>query len=264
MTNQPGSDHGNANRGKPADPSRVRTGDGNADIRQLRNAVDDELKKLNALDHPVRINRITAEPVIKPSRDLESPVSKGDQRDHNRLPLISASVLFGLLIGVSATYNSVIQKNWMNYQDIGRVKLEAPVGSSASLTQSSPPRARNDVDISSTTRVSPPSDTSPSEQSSTSTSSSSTSNIQWQACVEEANLSGPPPQPGETWWPVVGPSESLADARRHCRADAFINRSGNAQISSFRDQETALAFADRLSQDSTHRWTFRVGEPSLR
>lgn len=92
----------------------------------------------------------------------------------------------------------------------------------------------------------------------------STAAVRWQACLDQDRRDVEPPQPGETWWPVVGPSDSLDDARRHCRADAFINRSGNAQISSFRDRETASAFAEQLSQDSSHPWRFWIGDASVR
>ena len=87
---------------------------------------------------------------------------------------------------------------------------------------------------------------------------------QWQACVDRSDTDGQPPQPGETWWPVVGPGNALAAARQHCRSDAFINRSGNAQIASFRDRDTATTFAEQLSADSSHPYTFWVGEASER
>ena len=86
----------------------------------------------------------------------------------------------------------------------------------------------------------------------------------WRACVEEDQIDVEPPMPGETWWPVVGPSNSLEDAKRLCRADAFINRSGNAQISSFRDRTVAQKFAQELSTDNSHPWQFWVGEASVR
>jgi hypothetical protein len=94
--------------------------------------------------------------------------------------------------------------------------------------------------------------------------SEATAAVRWQACLDQDRRDAEPPQPGETWWPVVGPSDSLDDARRHCRADAFVNRSGNAQISSFRDRDTATAFAEQLTQDSSHPWRFWVGDASVR
>ena len=87
---------------------------------------------------------------------------------------------------------------------------------------------------------------------------------QWQACVDVATQDGPPPQAGETWWPVVGPSEALEASRQHCRGDAFINGSGNLQIASFRDRSTAEAFAQQLTNDRSHPYSFRVGEPTQR
>jgi hypothetical protein len=87
---------------------------------------------------------------------------------------------------------------------------------------------------------------------------------QWQACWEEEGRQAPPPQPGDVWWPVVGPAESLAAARRFCRADAYTNRSGNVQVASFRDRDTAEAFAEELSSDMSHPYGFWVGDPSPR
>ncbi len=86
----------------------------------------------------------------------------------------------------------------------------------------------------------------------------------WQACVAEDGRQGPPPQSGETWWPVVGPADALEAARRHCRSDAFLNSQGNVQIASFRDHGSAEAFAETLTTDSSHPWGFRVGEASVR
>lgn len=87
----------------------------------------------------------------------------------------------------------------------------------------------------------------------------------WDACrIENARDPGAPPQPGDIWWPVVGPRDVLADARLRCRADAFVNRSGNVQVSSFRDRETATRFAERLSADGSQPYRFWVGEPSQR
>lgn len=82
----------------------------------------------------------------------------------------------------------------------------------------------------------------------------------WQACEQEAVQDAPPPQPGETWWPVVGPAEALADAQQHCRADAFVSGSSDqVQIASFRDPQVAQQFAAQLSADSSHPWSFAVG-----
>lgn len=86
----------------------------------------------------------------------------------------------------------------------------------------------------------------------------------WQACLEEDQQDGAAPRSGETWWPVIGPADALQAARRHCRGDAFLNSQGNAQIASFRDRDTAQSFAATLTADSSHPWSFRVGEASVR
>ncbi|NDG75549.1 MAG: hypothetical protein EBX49_09500 [Synechococcaceae bacterium WB8_1B_136] len=87
---------------------------------------------------------------------------------------------------------------------------------------------------------------------------------QWQACVDYAANDGPPPQAGETWWPVVGSAEALQDARLHCRSDAFTNASGNTQVASFRDRATAAAFAQQLTSDQSHPHNFWVGDATVR
>lgn len=86
----------------------------------------------------------------------------------------------------------------------------------------------------------------------------------WQACIDYASEGGAPPQQGETWWPVVGPAEALAASRQHCRGDAFTNASGNVQVASFRDRGTAAAFAEQLTRDNSHPYSFWVGDPSVR
>jgi hypothetical protein len=86
----------------------------------------------------------------------------------------------------------------------------------------------------------------------------------WEACRSEDDQSAQAPQPGEMWWPVVGPPSALDDARSHCRADAFINQTGNMQIASFRDRATAEEFASTLTTDGSHPYRFWVGEPSYR
>jgi hypothetical protein len=96
------------------------------------------------------------------------------------------------------------------------------------------------------------------------TSDEASSAIVWSACRDDVARDALPPQPGETWWPVVGPVDALDAARRHCRPDAYINKSGNVQVASFRDQQVATSFADQLSGDSSHPWRFWVGDPTMR
>lgn len=87
----------------------------------------------------------------------------------------------------------------------------------------------------------------------------------WAACrADNDRAPSPPPQPGDVWWPVVGPPDALAEARLRCRSDAFLNRNGNVQVSSFRDRTIAAGFADQLSRDPDHPYSFWVGEPSRR
>ncbi|WP_369820098.1 hypothetical protein, partial [Synechococcus sp. 1G10] len=52
---------------------------------------------------------------------------------------------------------------------------------------------------------------------------SASSDLRWDGC-EQGGEAGSAPQTGDTWWPVVGQSESLEAVQRHCRGDAFRNR----------------------------------------
>jgi len=86
----------------------------------------------------------------------------------------------------------------------------------------------------------------------------------WQACQQDSMVEKASPQTGETWWPVVGPAEALQDAKKHCRSDAFVSAStGKVQISSFRDRSIAARFAELLTSDNSHPWSFEVGPPRV-
>ena len=86
----------------------------------------------------------------------------------------------------------------------------------------------------------------------------------WQACQQDVEVEVASPQAGETWWPVVGPPESLKDAKQHCRSDAFVSsRTGKVQIASFRERSMAVRFAEELSSDNSHPWSFEVGPPRV-
>lgn len=86
----------------------------------------------------------------------------------------------------------------------------------------------------------------------------------WDPCKADEYQSIDQAQSGQTWWPVVGPRSSLESVLSRCRADAFINKSGNVQVASFRDRNTARSFAERLNRDSTHAFQFWVGDPTVR
>lgn len=86
----------------------------------------------------------------------------------------------------------------------------------------------------------------------------------WQACKQDAMIEKASPQIGESWWPVVGPAEALQDAKIYCRSDAFVSaRTGKVQISSFRDRSVAVRFAELLTSDNSHPWSFEVGSPRV-
>lgn len=87
----------------------------------------------------------------------------------------------------------------------------------------------------------------------------------WQACLDYR--SSMEPQNGRltgVLWSVVGPVDALPASRRHCRRDALRNSAGRTQIASFKDRDTALAFAEQLSRDTSHPYRFEVEELSSR
>lgn len=88
--------------------------------------------------------------------------------------------------------------------------------------------------------------------------------VSWQGCQQNQPESDRAPRQGETWWPVVGPAEALEPARQHCRSDAFTNSNGNVQVASFPDRQAAEAFADALTRDNSHPYSFWVGDATQR
>jgi hypothetical protein len=239
--------------------------------------VDDELLKLRrqAEEELIRLNAPSPRPapvrtVDVPTNDKSEPVSNisvfhKEDISPNRPLILVASSLLGLAIGLFAAINAMRANRPSLLEAESR---QQPVESAKSRPpqqfRPDPPRPKaatpTRLEAASSNTAADSDDVSSQASSESATPSSGA----WQACLEDKSQTGVPPQPGETWWPVVGPSNALADARRFCRQDAFINRSGNVQISSFRDQETADSFAKELSSDSTHPWRFWVGDPSVR
>lgn len=119
------------------------------------------------------------------------------------------------------------------------------------LSRPSLPTAREGPPRSMTEQAPPPQVTQP----------SSSADLRWRGC-EDAGRSSTPPQSGDTWWPVVGPAASLQAVQQHCRADAFRNRDGNVQVASFPSRIAAAVFADAVTSDPGHPYTFYVGEPT--
>mgnify|MGYP001809863375 CR=1 FL=1 len=74
----------------------------------------------------------------------------------------------------------------------------------------------------------------------------------WQASC------GSSPVAGASWWPVLGPPETLSLVRsRHC-GDAFITAEGAVQVASFSSVGEATNFAQKLS--ALTGYPFRVGQ----
>lgn len=136
-------------------------------------------------------------------------------------------------------------------QSAGTSESESPTRSATSETLPRPALPESAPD--------PPS---PGPTPSSASASEQTVAAQWNGCERDADSNATAPQSGEVWWPVTGPLASLEAVRRHCRADAFRNRDGNVQVASFRDRSAAASFAEQLSADSQHPYTFYVGEPS--
>lgn len=270
MTNQ-AEPSGKANRNKRVpDPGAWTRSEVDKDIAGLRNALDEHLRGLDAPSSPPQAKLISPSPPPRLSyqyidSNSDSSRGRGDYTNRTGIVLFAAvsGLVFGIGIGVTVYMGSLGRFSPPN-SDVHRSQgstvnppsyphsKHARQAPPAALPRAERPRSEGDRSGYSEPRPEVP------------PSSASTTPVRWQACLDQDRREAEPPQPGETWWPVVGPSNSLEDARRHCRADAFINRSGNAQISSFRDRETATSFAEQLTQDSSHPWRFWVGEVSVR
>lgn len=250
----------------PEDPDPWRDGEADNEIASLRNALDEHLRSLEDPQPPPSSHKSTHP---SPEYSYHPPESKSSARgssDSNRSGVVVFAAITGIVIGAVVSISMV-----------GSQRAKTPI-----VTSQNPPEAESSpITSPQPKQVSP---TPPRETTAPAASSGeaeqtdyrsdagsnaqappeSTAAVRWQACLDQDRRDADPPQPGETWWPVVGPSNSLDDARRHCRSDSFINQSGNAQISSFRDRQTATAFAEQLSQDSSHPWSFWVGDASVR
>ena len=234
----------NASMGQDPDSEGLGAGSDrgiDAEIAGLRDESDQHLRNLETVGTAAKDQRPNPTPPIQGQYGLGNNRPASDTGSSNRSAVIVAAAAAGALSSlVVATY----------------LRSSGPAASPPQI--SSPPQAplsAPDKSASSDPPVNPGLEkgftTAPAQAG------------RWQACAEQFAQAAEPPRPGETWWPIVGPRDSLDDARRYCRADAFVNRSDNAQIASFRDYDTAVRFADQLTRDTSHRWSFRVGEPSV-
>ena len=258
-----GQRHSNS-RGPDPDPCSV--GDSENEIANLRHALDEHLRSLEAPQPPLGSHKYSAPISGSSYHSAESKISTRGSSDSNRWGVVAFAALAGIALGAVVSLSIVGSQ---------RAKTPGVTSQNPSQASSNPiasPQPKQVLATPSRETVAPAAsrgDAEPTEVprdvgSNAEAPPQSTATVRWQACLDQDRRDADPPQPGETWWPVVGPRNSLDDARRYCRADAFINRSDNAQISSFRDRDTATAFAEQLSQDSSHPWRFWVGEPSVR
>ena len=263
-TRGPSGERNSNSRGP--DPDLWRVGEADHEIASLRDALDEHLRSLEAPPPPPHSRQYTPPSSGYSYHSAGSQISSRGSSESHRSGVVVFAAITGLFLGAVVSIFMVgFQRaktpvvTSQNSPQASSSPVASPQPKQASPTPSretaAPAESRGEAertegrsDVGSTADAPP----------------ASTANVRWQACLDQDRREAEPPQPGETWWPVVGPSNSLDDARRHCRADAFINRSGNAQISSFRDRDTAMAFAEQLTQDSSHPWRFWVGDPSVR
>lgn len=251
-------------RGSEPDPWRV--GDADHEIASLRNALDEHLRSLEAPQSTPASQKPTPPPSGYSYRPGDGQSSSGRNGDSNRSGVVAFAAVTGLLLG------AVVSMSMVGSQRAKTPVVTSQIAPQASGSPVAPPQPKQVSNAPSRESAAPTASTREAERaedprdagSNAEARPESTAAVRWQACLDQDRIAAEPPQPGETWWPVVGPSDSLDDARRHCRADAFINLSGNAQISSFRDRDTATTFAEQLTQDSSHPWRFWVGDASVR
>lgn len=192
--------------------------------RRLVDFISDSFKNAGINSHRTRIS-------INPQEKMVSWIS-------------ALSLGFGILVGLPALWLSD-RTNIADPQSSNHKRVERDSSSSSDKSQ--------DMPVQSSSEMLPIEDDQPLNQTSL-----------WQACEQDADVKQSSPQPGEKWWPVIGPKEALEDAKVHCRPDAYVSsRTGNLQIASFRDQSQATQFAEQLSSDRNHPWTFKVGEPRI-
>ena len=255
----------NSNSRDP-DPAPWRDGEADHEIVSLRNALAEHLRSLEDPQLPP-----SSPKYIPPSsgysyHPADSQISTRGSSESNRSGVVVFAAITGLFVGAVVSIAMVgfqrAKTPVVSSQNSPQV-LSGPV-TSPQPKQVSPTPSRETATPVASRGEADRSDGPANASSNAEAPPETTAVVRWQACLDQDRRDAEPPQPGETWWPVVGPRDSLDDARRHCRDDAFINRSGNAQISSFRDRETATAFAAQLTSDSTHPWRFWVGESSVR
>jgi hypothetical protein len=193
--------------------------------------------------------------------------------------VLAAALGIGLAIGLLIThqvssYRQVLQRQLeASEKEARKAKEEAKKQEDGEMNQrrSLPPPAATPLpEPSEIPRPSLPDSTAmpesvPSEQTrgspSASDSNPSAEDIRWQGCDSPDPTAGTA-RAQNTWWPVVGPPESLEAVQRHCRRDAFRNNDGNTQIASFPDRSVAEAFAREISGDGRHPYFFYIGDPT--
>ena len=266
MSKASGSPGKNLPTGSEPDSGTWIGSEADKEIAGLRNALDEHLRSFDTPKPPVSSSKQAPQTTSYSDAAQNKFISNQDGSSDTRPWLVALAAFSGLVFGVYFTVSLARMAAVNSPSPARQAPLQAPkdVFTSPQPKQKSPSpsAASNASSLSSEQAVRAKPQTEAGAESLS--SAESTEVARWQACLDNDRRDADPPQPGETWWPVVGSSDSLADARLHCRADAFINKSGNAQISSFRDRQTAMTFAEQLTQDTTHPWRFRVGEPSVR
>jgi hypothetical protein len=252
--------------GRGTDPASWRDREADNEIANLRNALDEHLRNLDTSQPPPGSHKSTTSSPAYSYHQADSESTGGASSDGKRSGIVAFAAVTGLVLGAAVTISLASLER--SETVVGTVQTPPQAPSSPVETpqpkQVSTAPSRESAAPDASRREPERTEGGPAVGSNAEARPESTAAVRWQACLDQDRRDAEPPQPGETWWPVVGPSESLDDARRHCRADAFINRSGNAQISSFRDRDTATAFAEQLTQDSSHQWRFWVGDASVR
>jgi hypothetical protein len=241
-------------------------GEADEEIARLRSALDEHLRRLDTPSPPRGTGRQNPPPRSDSGTSREILTSMSPSISSRTSEILRVAGLSGLVIvttffialrGFELEQSSAVRSpSRRQVSDNSSTPLQPEQKRSSSSPAPNPFPLPSEQADTTEPRIDSVADDRPSP--------ASTVVARWEACIVQDDRDADPPQSGETWWPVVGSSDSLSDARRYCRADAFINRSGNAQISSFRDRQTAMTFAEQLTRDSSHSWRFRVGEPSVR